>query len=212
MNSRRAGTSPQRPIRCSNVCDVPPVNTRTILRTQGGHVLPSQLNLAPGKRERRLRTTPILRASRPLRSLSVRAALARLAFANEHQATCSFVGLDMSDVRHLLEGRKVCTLRAACSTSADLPRALNLLLTQNKQAFNAATSAVAVMTSGYGRIFLSDIGATWRILRANPPGIGNTVYATCTHPTFGASFELVVLLAYARKLHANYLNQRAPFS
>lgn len=172
----------------------------------------SQVNLAPGKPERCLQATPILRAQRPLRSLSVRAALARLAFVNEHQTTCSFVGLDISDVRHLLEGRKVCTLRADCSTSEDLPRALNLLLTQNKQAFYAASAAVAVMTNGYGRISLSDIGATWRILRANPPGIGNTIYATCTHPAFGAGFELVVLLAYARKSRANHLNQRAPFS
>lgn len=149
----------------------------------------------PGLRAARL----ALASHRGMKPISVRAALARLAFVNHHQTTCSFVGLDMSDVLFLLEGRRLCTLRATCSTSAELPMALSRLKDENKQAFQTATSAVVMMTSGHDRIVLADVGATWRALRAGPPGTGSAIYGTCTHPAFGRRYELVVLLGFSAK-------------
>jgi hypothetical protein len=80
-----------------------------------------------------------------------------------------------------------------------LPMALSRLKDQNKQAFETATSAVVIMTSGHDRIVLADVGATWRALRAGPLGAGRAIYGTCTHPAFGRRYELVVLLGFSPK-------------
>jgi hypothetical protein len=186
-------------IRCSSLCDMPPVNTRTFLRATHGQVAPCRPTLGSRTQKRFPGQRLGLRVAGRIKMISVRAALARLAFVNHHQGTCSYVGLDMSDVLFLLVGRRLCTLRATCSTSAELPMALSRVQDQNKQAFETATSAVVIMTSGYDKIAFADIGAAWRILRANPPGVGNVIYATCTHPTFGRRYELVVLLGFSRK-------------
>lgn len=198
MNRRLRGSIIGPAIRCSSFCDMPPVNTRTLLRSPDIRATTPRINLPRWNQEPSARGR-LLGMPRRLKSISVRAALARLEFANHHQSTCSFVGFDMSDVRHLLEGRRVGVVKAACSMSADLPEALDQLVSQNRRAFEAAASAVVIMSSGAGRILLADIGATWRVLRANPPGLGKAVYATCTHPSFGNGYELLVLLGFSKK-------------